>query len=181
LETKDANKCIDMIETNRLILKPLTYSQLLKYLGNDHALEKELGLNESLRVIPDELKEALVNTILPAVADQGKNYLFSTLWTIILKKVNRKVGDLCFYGEPGSSGEIEVGYGTYPEFRKQGFMTEALCGMVKWAENQPNVHSILASTERNNRASFGVLQKNNFVKTAESEILIHWRLNINKT
>ena len=39
------------IESKRLIIKPLTTNQVSKYLKNDNSLEKELGLNYSLRVI----------------------------------------------------------------------------------------------------------------------------------
>jgi len=61
-----------MVETERLILKPLTYGQLIK--------------------------EAFEQTILPNVADTTKNYLFSTLWTAISKIGNKMIGDLCIVG-----------------------------------------------------------------------------------
>jgi [ribosomal protein S5]-alanine N-acetyltransferase len=169
-----------MVETDRLTIKPLSYNQLVKYLINDNSLETELGLEKSSRFISGELKEALERTILPNVAKKPGNYLFSTLWTIISKEMNKMVGDLCFYGEPGSNGEIEVGYGIYEEFRKQGFIMEALAGMIKWAENQPKVSAIIASTEKSNVASFAVLQKNNFTKIGETETLFRWRLTVNK-
>ena len=104
-----------MIETERLILKPLTYGQLKKYIRPDNSLETELKLNVTSRTISPELKEALEQTILPNVADTGKNYLFSTLWTVISKEENKMVGDLCFVGEPNTEGEVEIGYGTYEE------------------------------------------------------------------
>jgi ribosomal-protein-alanine N-acetyltransferase len=105
-----------MIETDRLVLRPLTYEQLIKYTKCDNSLEEELNLNESSRTISPELKEAFEQTILPNVADKSKNYLYSTLWTAISKAENKMVGDLCIYGEPNTDGEIEIGYGTYEEF-----------------------------------------------------------------
>jgi [ribosomal protein S5]-alanine N-acetyltransferase len=68
-----------MIETERLIIKLLTYNQLEKYIMNDNFLELELKLNETSRSISPELKEALEQTILPIIADSSKNYLYSTL------------------------------------------------------------------------------------------------------
>ena len=165
-----------MIETDRLLLKPLTYNQLIKYVKTDGSLEKELMLNDAPRVISPELKEALEQTILPSVSDPTKNYLFSTLWTIILREQNRMVGDLCFIGEPNENGEIEIGYGTYEEFKGKGFMTEALKGMVRWAKNQPGVKSIFASTDKDNIASFSVLERNNFIRVDETETMFSWRL-----
>ncbi|HRI61755.1 MAG TPA: GNAT family N-acetyltransferase [Saprospiraceae bacterium] len=167
-----------MVETERLILLPLTYDQLLKYIKADHSLEAELHLNETSIIISDELKEALEQTILPNVADPNKNYLYSTLWTLIWKKENKMVGDLCFVGEPNEEGEIEIGYGVYDAFKNMGFMTEAVGGMIEWAKTQPNVKSIYAATEKDNAASFSVLIKNNFVQGEVSETKLNWRLYI---
>ena len=57
-------------------------------------------------------------------------------------------------------------------------MTEAVSGLIKWASNQPNVKSMIASTEKDNIASFTILEKNKFIKFEETETLIKWRLKI---
>ena len=167
-----------MIETERLIIQPLTYGQLIKYIRSDNSLETELNLNVTSRAISPELKDALEQTILPNVADISKNYLFSTLWTVILKAENKMVGDLCFVGEPNADGEVEIGYGTYEEFRRRGFMKEAVRGMIGWAEKQPSVKSIVASTDKTNIASSQVLEKNNFIKTGETDEFYKWKLGL---
>lgn len=168
-----------MIETKRLILKPLTYEQLIKYVNCDNSLEKELNLYETSRTISLELKEALENTILPNVADRTKNYLYSTLWTAISKEHNKMIGDICFVGEPNPLGEVEIGYGTYNEFQGKGYMAEVVDGMIGWAKTQPMVNSIIASTNKANTASFKVLQKNNFILVGETESLFNWKLQLN--
>jgi [ribosomal protein S5]-alanine N-acetyltransferase len=165
-----------MIETERLFLKPLTYDQVIKYTRADNSLEAELNLDATSRTIPPELREGLEQTILPNLADTNKNYLYSTLWTAISKAENQMVGDICIKGEPNEEGEIEIGYGTYDEFRNKGFMTEAVAGIIKWAENEPGVKSVMASTEKTNIASFTVLEKNKFIKTGETETMFNWRL-----
>jgi RimJ/RimL family protein N-acetyltransferase len=167
-----------MIETERLIIKPLTYEQLTKNVRLDNSLETELDLNATSRTISADLKEALEQTILPNVADSNKNYLFSTIWTLISKADNKLVGDLCFVGEPDADGVIEIGYGTYEEFRKRGFMTEAVGAMIKWAKKQPDIRTIIASTDKTNVDSYSILQKNNFQKSGETETLYNWRLEI---
>lgn len=165
-----------MIETERLVLKPLTYDQLMSYSKCDNSLEIELSLYETSRTISEELKEALEQTILPNVADKSKNYLYSTLWTAISKAEKKMVGDLCIYGEPNAAGEIEIGYGTYDEFQNRGFMTEIVGGIINWAKSQTEVKSILASTDKTNTASFKVLEKNSFIKIGETETLFNWKL-----
>ena len=167
-----------MIETERLILKPLTYEQLIKYTKCDNSLEEELNLKKSSRKISPALKEAFEQTILPNVADKNKNYLYSTLWTAISKMENKMIGDVCIVGEPNSNGEIEIGYGTYEEFQNKGFMTEIVSGIITWIRTQAIVKSIIASTEKTNTASFNVLKKNNFIKIGETETLFKWKLEI---
>ncbi len=165
-----------MIETPRLTLKPLTYGQLVKYIKCDHSLEEELNLNYTSRTISPELKEAFEHTILPNVADESKNYLYSTLWTAISKTDNKMVGDLCIVGEPNTNGEIEIGYGIHKEFENNGFMTEMVSCIIAWAKAQPNVKAVIASTEKRNIASFKVLEKNNFLKIGETDSLFNWQL-----
>lgn len=167
-----------MIETERLILKPLTYTQLVKYAQCDNTLEEELKLNKTFRTISPELKEALEQTFLPNVADKTKNYLYNTLWTAVSKAENIMIGDLCIVGEPNADGEIEIGYGTYEEFQGKGFMTEIVGGIIEWAKKQEIVKSIIASTDKTNIASFKVLEKNSFIKIGESETFLNWKLEI---
>lgn len=169
-----------MIETSRLVLKPLNHEQLIKYLKCDDSLEAELNLHTTSRTISPELKEALEQTILPNVADKNKDYLYSTLWTAISKTENKMIGDLCIVGEPNAAGEIEIGYGTYEAFMGRGFMTEIVGGIIEWSKTQPKVKSLIASTEKTNRASFRVLEKNRFVKVGETETLFKWRLDLYK-
>jgi [ribosomal protein S5]-alanine N-acetyltransferase len=168
-----------IIETERLIIKPLTHEQLVMYLKADNSLEQDLHLQPSNRHITPELKEALEKTILPAVADTSKNYLFSTLWTAISKDGNQMVGDLCIIGEPNMAGEIEIGYGTYEAHQNKGYMTEMVAGIIKWAINQYRVKAILAFTDKKNISSYSVLQKNGFIKVGEKETMLIWKLIIN--
>jgi RimJ/RimL family protein N-acetyltransferase len=177
LESK-RDKTEQMIETERLLLKPLTYEQLVKYIQCDNSLEAELNLNETSRTISVELKEAFEQTILPNVADKSKNYLYSTLWTAILKTENKMVADLCIVGEPNAEGAIEIGYGTYDEFQGRGYMTEVVGGIIEWAKTQPMVRSVTAATDKTNVASFKVLQKNNFQKAGETDTLYNWQLDL---
>lgn len=167
-----------MIETERLILRPLTYEQLIKYSKFDNSLEEEFNLEKSPRSITPELREALDYGIIPNVADEQQNYLFSTLWTIILKENNKMVGDVCFKGEPNIDGEVEISYGTHFEFRRKGYMTEAVGEMLKWAKMQSNVLKVLANTDKNNLSSQRVLKNNGFSQVSESDGIIYWEINV---
>ena len=167
-----------MIETEHLILRPLTYEQLVKYSNLDNSLEEELNLEKTPRGISPELREALDYGIIPNVADEQQNYLFSTLWTIILKESNKMVGDVCFKGEPNIDGEIEISYGTHFEFRRKGYMTEAVGEMLKWAKIQSNVIKVLANTDKNNLFSQRVLKNNGFSQVNEADGIIYWEIKV---
>lgn len=167
-----------MIETKRLQIIPLSYEQLLQYAACDHSLEDALGVKYKNEEISPELQDALENTIIPNVADKSKNYLFSTLWTAITKEEREMVGDLCIVGEPNAAGEIEIGYGTYQAFQGKGFMTEIVGGIIEWARKQVGVKYIVASTDKNNIASYKVLEKNMFNLKGETNTLLHWQLEL---
>ena len=165
-----------MLETERLLIKPLNYDQLIKYMAANNSLEEELGLRNSSRIISPELKEALEETFLPNVADKTKNYLYSTLWTLVSKKDNIMVGDICFCGEPDEGGNIEIGYGTYEEFRGQGYMIEGVGGIKSWAKGQAEIKNIVASTDETNIASSRILQRNKFEENGSGDSKLHWLL-----
>ena len=169
---------MEKIETERLIIIPLSYEQLIKYMRCDSSLEEELNLGSTTRTISDELKEALEQAILPNVADKSKDYLYSTIWTAISKTENKMVGDICMYGEPNEDGDVEIGYGTYNEFQNKGYMTEIVRGMVGWLKAQGKVRTIYASTEKSNVASYRVLEKNDFINVVDTDNLLTWKLKI---
>lgn len=164
------------IETDRLLLLPLSYPQLLKYLQADHSLERELGLMPGRRVISPDLMEAFQQVILPAVAVSADHGLYYTLWTIIHKEQKAMVGECCFKGPPNKAGEIEIGYGTHAQFQNKGFMTEAVSVFCQWALNQPDVKAVVAETEESNLASQKILIKNGFSLYSKTENMLWWRL-----
>ena len=164
------------IESDRLLLIPLTYEHLILYLQGEQKLERALNLEDSGRTISPELIEAFHETILISVANPANDYLYYTLWNVIDKTSRQMVADLCFKGEPNAKGEIEIGYGTYPAFTGKGYMTDAIRVLVKWAFDQPDVKTILAETERTNTASHRTLEKNNFIPFKVKGEMIWWRL-----
>jgi len=167
-----------MIATENLILKPLTHSELEKYINDDHSLEQELCLLPGKKHISPSLQNALKKNILPAVLNNDKGYFYHTLWAIISKPDRKIVGDICFVGEPDSSGEIEIGYTTYEEFRGRGFMTEAVGRLLDWAREQPEVKCVFATTEKENTASYAILQKNNFIYIGDVDGMMTWKIEL---
>ena len=164
------------ITTQNLIIIPLSKEQLVNYTYSDFSLEKSLQVNLVPRILSDYLTNVIKSRVLPHLDDTTKNPLFRTFWTIIYKRDNVMVADICFKGEPNEQGEIEIGYGTYTNFEGKGFMTEAVGGMITWAFEQPKVTSIIAQTDPLNIASQKILQKNNFHRFNQTPENILWRI-----
>jgi ribosomal-protein-alanine N-acetyltransferase len=83
------------------------------------------------------------------------------------------VGNAGFHGEPGvnSAGEpraLEIGYGIRPEYRRKGYATEAVAGLLDWARTQGIAHFV-ASVAPDNEPSLAIIHKLGFVRTGE-----HW-------
>ena len=151
-----------MIETKRLILRPLLYNELIKHVKNPSELAKDFGLTPSTSLIEKEVQEAILSDLLPNLCDSAKNPLFYTMWIIIEKNIMAIIGGICFHGEPDENGEVEIGYGTDNYHQNKGYMTEAISGVIQWAKNNKYVHAIKAETDKTNIASIIVLEKNNF-------------------
>jgi RimJ/RimL family protein N-acetyltransferase len=164
-----------MIETTRLLIRPLTHAQVVAYAQADHALENELGLEPATGTLSAELQEAIEQAILPSLSDKTRDPLYSTLWIAIDRAENRMVGAFCMLGEPNENGEVEIGYGTFDEFQGRGFMTEIVGGILAWAKAQPRVAAVLASTEKSNIPSHRVLERNHFAHVGETGTLLHWK------
>jgi len=168
-------KRILVLETERLSIFPLSKTEMQLYIQKENTLEKILGLERGNRVITPELTDALKHSIIPAIENGTSLIEFVTLWTIISRKENIMVGDLCFKGDPGPKKEIEIGYGTYPEYRGKGFMSEAIIAITDWALSRVDVKLVLAETKEENIASQQILRKAGFHLYKQERGMYFWK------
>ncbi len=64
---------------------------------------------------------------------------------------------------PPENGTVEIGYSILPQFEGQGYATEMVGALARWALEQPGVTRIVAETEWANPASARVLIKAGFL------------------
>jgi RimJ/RimL family protein N-acetyltransferase len=64
---------------------------------------------------------------------------------------------------PETLEEVELGYSILKEFRRHGYVTEAINGLVPWIFRYSPVQSVCAQTYPHLAASIGVLRKCGFV------------------
>jgi RimJ/RimL family protein N-acetyltransferase/broad-specificity NMP kinase len=88
------------------------------------------------------------------------------------------VGSVNLKGPP-VEGDVEVGYGTLPAYRGQGFAQEGVAAVAAWALTQPGVTGVTALIHPDNPASARVAAGAGFTRTtrhsAEHPDLQVWR------
>lgn len=140
-----------MILTKRLKIYPASDAQMQALIDAQEVPELQAAYREMLdgcRAHPDRRE-------------------WYAVWNIERQGDSRAVvGHLSFRGF-GEDGVLEIGYGTEAGCEGQGYMTEAVSAVVRWAAAQPGVRRIEAETEEDNAASKRVLQKVGFVPSGE--------------
>jgi len=147
-----------MIETQRLIIRPLEYKELLRYV---------IGRKGEIETDEDE-KLFFQNLIEPYRAASENEKLFYTLW-IAQNESGEIVGDVNFKGSPNEFGMVEVGYYVKPEYRDKGYATEMVNAMTNWANKDERVVFVLAFIDYENMASKRVIEKCGFRKLSNYE------------
>ncbi|KUO63203.1 acetyltransferase [bacterium BRH_c32] len=167
-----------MIETERLLIRPLSAEELKKHYNSPDAFAKELGLKPSQSLVDNETKDAILSLFLPNIEDAKKDPHFYTMWIVIEKTQKVMIGGICFHGEPNENGEVEIGYGTDTEYRNKGYMTETISGMISWIRGNKKIKIIKAETEIENQSSIKVLEKNNFkvIEQIDKAVFLQYQL-----
>lgn len=163
--------------TKRLKLLPLSLFEFDLLINNPEKLTKKLKLNEPLEGLDYNTLFAM-KWLYKQCKTYPEHHIWYTNWQIIRKSDNISVGSFCFKGEPDINGEVEIGYGIYPKYQKQGYMTETIEGIIKFALKNDNVKSIIAETAYDNVPSQNVLQKHGFIKYSERYNMFWWRKNL---
>lgn len=158
------------ILTERLRLLPLSLAHLELLQNSRSELEKALNLVNSNMQIEESILETLDKTIefwIEKVAADPINYPWHSSWEIIHQKENRSIGMMGLSGIPNENGETVIGYSIDLRYHNQGFMTEALTGLINWAAQHPRLKRMIAETSQDNYSSHRVLIKNGFERIYE--------------
>jgi RimJ/RimL family protein N-acetyltransferase len=97
-------------------------------------------------------------------AEQGWSF-----WYLIAAPDGREevIGICGFKGRPNTAGSAEIGYSVLRQYRNQGFATEAVERLVRWAFSHHNVVEVSAETLPHLQSSIRVMKKNGFVHAGE--------------
>ena len=139
-----------MIKTERLQLYPASEAQRKAFIS----AEKD-----------DELRKAYTE-MLEFSLQHPAQWEWYAMW-MIERTDGTHIGDLCFKGL-GPDGIAEIGYGILEEYRGHGYATEAVKAAVAWAYGHPDVISVEAETDPDNKASQRVLEKCGFLPNGKT-------------
>lgn len=91
-----------------------------------------------------------------------------------LRATAEMIGHIGFHTRPDAAylrafvpDGIEMGYTIYPAHRRQGYVTEAVRGLLGWAMAQHPLRHVLVSISPANTASLALAQKLGFVRVGE--------------
>lgn len=72
------------------------------------------------------------------------------------------VGICGFKGRPDATGSVEIGYSIISQFRNQGYASEAVDRLIRWAFSHQTVQEVSAETLPHLQSSIRVMKKNGF-------------------
>jgi RimJ/RimL family protein N-acetyltransferase len=102
--------------------------------------------------------------------------MWYTTWIIVLNEENRSVGAVMVKGYPNEDGEVVVGYAMQGDYRRKGYMFEALNCIIQWIFLNPDVECVIADTLKKNIPSHKILQKVGMVCYKEDDECVWWKL-----
>lgn len=134
------------INGSRLTLSPMPVEELRRKVAEltDPALKKAYG------------------EMLDGAEQHANAAIWYLPWKIFLSSTEEFVGEIGFKGYPDASYEAEIGYGIEPEYQGNGYASEAVAALCKWAFSQRDCYFIRAETAPGAYASQRVLTKNGF-------------------
>ena len=160
--------------TQRLVLRELSLNQLRLLVSDQDHFKQELNIGLADAVLDENVSDALNFVVSLFNGKENEFGPWSTFWLMILKEKRDGIGLIGFKGTPDIRGDVEVGYGIAPAWRRKGLTTEALLGMLTWAFDQPGCKAVRADCYQTNKASIRVLEKAGFHLVARKANMLGW-------
>jgi RimJ/RimL family protein N-acetyltransferase len=148
--------------TNRLILIAATVDHLRAELVSPGQLGILLETEVPEGWPPGEYDEGAQKFFLDQLNLGGAEMVGWSVWYAVLRRGSQKAGPLIasggFLGPPDEAGEVEIGYSVLPDWRGNGYVTEMVDELVRYAFEDARVRRIIAHTTSQNPGSFKVLE-----------------------
>jgi [ribosomal protein S5]-alanine N-acetyltransferase len=93
-----------------------------------------------------------------------------------LKNPDRVIGGICFEKNPEEYSAARMYFMIQPQYRNNGYMTEALQEGIPWIFQNPDIAYLLAETEKVNAQSCKVLEKVGMTVYRETAQSLLWEI-----
>jgi RimJ/RimL family protein N-acetyltransferase len=151
------------METPRLLLISVT-TQMLRAEEDRHGLGELLGANVPASWPPEYWDRKAIHYLRQRVERHPEEKGWCRY--VALKQpldVPVLIGGCGCTEPPKELEEVEIGYSILKEFRRHGYVTEALNALIPWVFAHSNVQAVCAQTYSHLAASIGVLRKCGFM------------------
>ena len=160
---------IDPIETERLILRPLTEADagFIFELVNDPSFIQNIG-DRNVRTLEDA-KRYITNGPVASYARNGFG-----LYLVELKDTGQPIG-MCGLIRRNMLNDVDIGYAYLPRYWSKGYAIEAALAMKQYAREVIGLKRMVAVVDPQNTGSIRLLEKlgmtfDRMVKLAEDDI-----------
>jgi ribosomal-protein-alanine N-acetyltransferase len=160
---------IDPIETERLILRPLTEGDagFIFELVNDFSFIQNIG-DRNVRTLEDA-KRYITNGPVASYARNGFG-----LYLVELKDTGQPIG-MCGLIRRNMLNDVDIGYAYLPRYWSKGYAIEAALAMKQYAREVIGLKRMVAVVDPQNTGSIRLLEKlgmtfERMVKLAEDDI-----------
>jgi RimJ/RimL family protein N-acetyltransferase len=167
------------MQTKRLTVLPAQAEHLISLINGETAFAGAYDhVAEGYNEFPEALEYALKGLQAREITAEWGTHLFIT-------QVERAlIGIGGYYGAPDENGVVEIGYAIAPEYRGQGYATEAAQGLIDNAFRDERMRLVQAHTLAHENASTAVLKKCGMVKAGEDtdpDVGAVWRWEIGRS
>lgn len=161
------------VESARLWLAPMTAAFLRASLAED--AQEASGLIDA-SVPPEWLENVELMRIRLAQLEAEPVLLPWLLRAIVRREDGAMVGHIGFHTAPDpeylremAAGGVEIGYTVYPEYRRQGYASEAFAALMEWAQQEHGVGRFVLSISPENEPSQRIARRFGFRKIGEQQ------------
>ncbi|MGW4563491.1 GNAT family N-acetyltransferase [Streptomyces sp. NPDC004561] len=98
------------------------------------------------------------------------------VFVLIRTEDGRALGSMGFHGAPDEDGCVEIGYDLVETARGQGYATEALRALARWALDRDDVRTLVAKIDLDNAPSRAVVTRAGFREVAADDKLVAYEL-----
>lgn len=98
------------------------------------------------------------------------------MYVLVRREDDLAVGAMGFHGVPDGDGRVEIGYDLVAGARGQGYATEALRTLSRWALEQDGIRTVAAVVDHENVPSQNVVTRAGFTRVSEGMGQISYEL-----